>query len=52
MSNSLHQLSAKANALNFIDVPKLNKAIDSVEKLKADLYEKYITPDKDNDKWR
>lgn len=52
MSNSLHQLSAKANALNFIDIPKLNKAIDSVEKLKADLYEKYITPDKDNDKWR
>ena len=36
MSNSLHQISAKANALNFIDVPKLdndlgflvNEAID------------------------
>ena len=37
MSNSLHQISAKANALNFIDVPKLDKTIESVEKLKEDL---------------
>ena len=52
MSNSLHQISAKANALNFIDVPKLDKTIESVEKLKEDLYEWYIKPDRDDDKWQ
>lgn len=52
MSNSLHQISAKANALNFIDVPKLYKTIESVEKLKEDLYECYIKPDRDDDKWQ
>lgn len=52
MSNSLHQISAKANALNFIDVPKLDKTIESVEKLKEDLYECYIKPDRDDDKWQ
>lgn len=52
MSNSLHQIYAKANALNFIDVPKLDKTIESVEKLKEDLYECYIKPDRDDDKWQ
>ena len=45
MSNSLHQISAKANSLNFIDVPKLDKTIE-------DLYECYIKPDRDDDKWQ
>ena len=37
---------------NFIDVPKLDKTIESVEKLKEDLYECYIKPDRDDDKWQ
>lgn len=52
ISNSLHQISAKANALNFIDVPKLEKEIKNIEKLKDDLYSKYIIPDRDDVKWR
>lgn len=41
ISNSLHQISAKANALNFVDVPKLEKELKNIEKLKEE-YETYI----------
>lgn len=46
IGNSINQLTAKANSLGFIDVPRLNKELKSLEKLKDDLYEKYIKPDR------
>lgn len=52
IGNSINQITAKANSLGFVDVPRLNKELRSLEKLKDDLYNKYIKPDKDNDKWR
>lgn len=52
ISNSLNQLAAKANSLNFIDVPRLDKEIRALEKLKDDMYEKYLNPDRDTDKWQ
>lgn len=52
IGNSINQIAAKANSLGFVDVPRLDKELKSLETLKDDLYEKYIKPDKDNDKWR
>ncbi len=52
IGNSINQIAAKANSLGFVDVPKLNKELKSLEKLKDDLYNKYIKPDKDKDKWQ
>lgn len=52
IGNSINQIAAKANSLGFVDVPKLNKELKSLEKLKDDLYDKYIKPDKDKDKWQ
>lgn len=46
IGNSINQLTAKANSLGFVDVPKLNKELKSLEKLKDDLYDKYIKPDR------
>lgn len=46
IGNSINQLTAKANSLGFIDVPRLNKELKSLEKLKDDLYEKYLKPDR------
>ena len=39
-------LYGKANSLGFVDVPRLNKELKSLEKLKDDLYDKYIKPDR------
>lgn len=52
IGNSINQIAAKANSLGFIDTPRLNKELKSLEKLKDDLYNKYIKPEKDNDKWQ
>lgn len=52
IGNSINQIAAKANSLGFVDVPRLNKELKSLEKLKDDLYDKYIKPDKDKDKWQ
>ena len=52
IGNSINQIAAKANALGFIDVPRLYKELENLERLKDDLYKKYIKPDKDNDKWQ
>lgn len=51
ISNSLNQITAKANSLGFVDVPKLNQELRSIEKLKADLYAQFLISEKDNDKW-
>ena len=46
IGNSINQIAAKANSLGFVDIPKLNKELRNLEKLKDDLYSKYIKPDK------
>lgn len=46
IGNSINQLTAKANSLGFVDIPRLNKELKSLEKLKDDLYDKYIKPDR------
>ncbi|MCM1284736.1 MAG: MobC family plasmid mobilization relaxosome protein [Acetobacter sp.] len=47
IGNSINQIAAKANSLGFVDVPRLYKEFESIEKLKDDLYEKYLKPDKE-----
>lgn len=47
IGNNINQLIAKAHSLDFVDVPRLNKEFKSLEKLKDDLYEKYLKPDKE-----
>ena len=46
IGNSINQIAAKANSLGFVDIPRLNKELRSLEKLKDDLYSKYIKPDR------
>lgn len=46
IGNSINQIAAKANSLGFVDIPRLNKELRSLEKLKDDLYNKYIKPDR------
>ena len=46
IGNSINQIAAKANSLGFIDVPRLNKELKSLEKLKDDLYNNYLKPDR------
>lgn len=46
IGNSINQIATKANSLGFVDIPRLNKELSSLEKLKDDLYNKYIKPDR------
>lgn len=46
IGNSINQIAAKANSLGFVDIPRLNKELRNLEKLKDDLYNKYIKPDR------
>ena len=45
--NNINQLAVKANSLNFIDAPMLNKIREDLQKTQNALFEKYIAPDKE-----
>ena len=52
MTNSLNQVAAKANSLDFVDVPLLMKTINNIEKMRYELHQYYIKPDRDNSLWQ
>ena len=52
IGNNIHQLSAKANALNFIDAPMLAKEAERWHKFQADIERKFLRPEKNDRKWQ
>lgn len=52
MTNSLNQVAAKANSLDFVDVPLLMKTINNIQKMQDDLHEYFIKPDRDTHLWQ
>lgn len=52
MTNSLNQVAAKANSLDFVDVPLLMKTIDNIEKMRYELHQYYIKPERDTHLWQ
>ena len=52
IGNNIHQLSAKANALNFIDAQMIAKEAQRWHKFQADIERTYLRPDKSKMKWQ
>ena len=45
IGNNIHQLSAKANALDFIDAPQLAKEAERWHKFQAEVERKFLRPE-------
>ena len=52
IGNNIHQLAAKANALNFIDAPMLTKEAERWHKFQADVERQFLRPDRSELKWQ
>lgn len=52
IGNNIHQLAAKANALNFIDAPMLTKEAERWHRFQADVERQFLRPDKSDLKWQ
>lgn len=52
IGNNIHQLAAKANALNFIDAPMLEQEMKRWAKFQSDIERKFLRPDKSDVKWQ
>mgnify|MGYP006908487134 FL=1 len=52
IGNNIHQLAAKANALNFIDAPMLTKEAERWHKFQADVEGQFLRPDRSELKWQ
>ena len=52
IGNNIHQLSAKANALNFIDAPALAKEAQRWHKFQADIEREFLRPEQSKLKWQ
>lgn len=52
IGNNIHQLAAKANALNFIDAPLLEQEMKRWAKFQSDIERKFLRPDKSDVKWQ
>lgn len=52
IGNNIHQLSAKANALNFVDAPMLAKEAQRWHKFQADIEREFLRPEKSDMKWQ
>lgn len=52
IGNNIHQLSAKANALNFIDAPQLKQEAERWHKFQANIEREFLRPEKSEHKWR
>lgn len=52
IGNNIHQLAAKANALNFVDAPMLEQEMKRWAKFQSDIERKFLRPDKSDVKWQ
>lgn len=52
IGNNIHQLSAKANALNFIDALALKKEAQRWHKFQADVERVFLRPEQSELKWQ
>ena len=52
IGNNIHQLSAKANSLNFIDAPMIAKEAERWHKFQADIEREFLRPGKSELKWQ
>lgn len=52
IGNNIHQLSAKANALNFIDALQLKQETERWHKFQANIEREFLRPEKSEHKWR
>ena len=52
MGNNLNQLAAKANSLNFIDAPMIEKEAERWHKFQADVERQFLRPEKSDMKWQ
>lgn len=52
IGNNIHQLSVKANALNFIDAPQLAQETARWHKFQADIERQFLRPEKSDLKWQ
>ena len=52
IGNNIHQLSAKANALNFIDAPMIAKEAQRWHKFQADVEREFLRPGSSELKWQ
>lgn len=51
IGNNIHQLSAKANALGFIDAPMLRQEAEKWTRFQAGVEAEFLRPTKSNLKW-
>lgn len=52
IGNNIHQLSAKANSLNFIDAPMIAKEAERWHKFQADIEREFLRPGMSELKWQ
>ena len=52
IGNNIHQLSAKANALGFIDAPKIAEEAERWHKFQADIEKEFLCPEESHIKWQ
>lgn len=52
IGNNIHQLLAKANALNFVDAPMLKEEVKRWHKFQADIERNFFRPEKSDMKWQ
>ena len=52
IGNNINQLAVKANALGFVDAPRLKKEAERWHKFQADIERTYLRPDKSEMKWQ
>lgn len=52
IGNNINQLSVKANTLNFIDAPQLQKEVERWHRFQADIEREFLRPGKSELKWQ
>lgn len=52
IGNNIHQLSAKANALNFVDAPMLAHEVERWHQFQADVEREFLRPGKSKLRWQ
>lgn len=52
IGNNINQLSAKANALGFVDAPMVKQEAERWHKFQADIERAFLRPDKSDLKWQ
>ena len=52
IGNNLNQLTAKANALGFVDAPLLRKEAEKWNKFQCEIERRFLRPEKSDIKWQ